>query len=167
MARFRHLHANSSDWIQTHGGDGLDVFKSPLENGHALHVWKFSNDWNKERGWSWSITDPSLPPPTDPDHWWNQSPARSHTPAGQRDLEHHPYSHTWLAAGGDTAYSHNLYTEDAPGEIVHKRPIATREEAQREAEEHYQKMFPIGTSTGFHDSGVDYDDIMKNYRDYL
>ena len=138
MARFRHLRANTEDWAQTVGGEGLNVFKKPLENGHNLHVWHFDNNLDHNRGWSWAITDPSLAPPSD---------------------SHHPRSSSWLAAGGDTAHHHNQWSQDMPegAQVVHDQKIPNREEAQRQVEEHYQKMFPIGTSTGGHDSGVDYD----------
>ena len=43
----------------------------------------------------------------------------------------------------------------------------TREQARDAAEKHYEQLFPLGTDTGSHDSGVDYDDIMRNYKDYL
>jgi hypothetical protein len=41
----------------------------------------------------------------------------------------------------------------------------TREHAQRGAEQEYQKLFPIGTSTGTHDSGVDYDKMINKHDD--
>lgn len=43
----------------------------------------------------------------------------------------------------------------------------TREQARAAAEKHYEQLFPLGTDTGGHDSGVDYDDIIRNHRDYL
>lgn len=43
----------------------------------------------------------------------------------------------------------------------------SKEHAMQAAENAYQKAYPIGTDTGGHDSGVDYDDIMRNYRDHL
>ena len=35
------------------------------------------------------------------------------------------------------------------------------DEAKQLAEEHYQRLFPLGTDTGRHDSGVDYSDLNK------
>jgi hypothetical protein len=43
----------------------------------------------------------------------------------------------------------------------HRDYIPTLEDAKAEAEEHYKKMFPLGTNTGKHDSGVDYSDLNK------
>ena len=44
----------------------------------------------------------------------------------------------------------------------HQNPtIRSPEEAKRQAEEHYEKLFPIGSDTGKHDSGVDYSDLNK------
>lgn len=46
--------------------------------------------------------------------------------------------------------------------------LPTFEHARQQVEEYYQRMFPLGASgAGGRDSGVDYDDIMRNYRDYL
>lgn len=39
--------------------------------------------------------------------------------------------------------------------------LPTLEHAHRQAEDHYQKLFPVGTDTGSHDSGVDYSDLNK------
>ena len=42
-----------------------------------------------------------------------------------------------------------------------KHEMLTREQARDAAEKHYEKLFPIGTDTGSHDSGVDYSDLNK------
>jgi hypothetical protein len=44
--------------------------------------------------------------------------------------------------------------------------IPTMEDAKRMAEEHYKQLFPIGTDTGPHDSGVDYSGL-NSFKDYL
>ena len=53
-------------------------------------------------------------------------------------------------------------------EIPHLRreSFPSREQAMRFAEDHYRKLFPIGTNTGPHDSGVDYSDL-NSFKDYL
>jgi len=153
MARFRHLRkANDSgyDWRQIASGP-VNVFRAALENGHNLHVWQFDNPHDIKRGWSWAITDPSL------------------SQSGEKRNPHpDAVSHTWLAAGGEPAASHNYWIQDMPegAQAPHDRTIPTREEAQREAEQNYQKMFPLGTDTGGHDSGVNYDinDIMNRFK---
>lgn len=43
--------------------------------------------------------------------------------------------------------------------------LPTFEHARQQAENHYQKMFPMGTSTGTHDSGMDYSDLNSLMRD--
>jgi hypothetical protein len=39
--------------------------------------------------------------------------------------------------------------------------IRSAEEAKQKAEDHYRHLFPVGTNTGKHDSGVDYSDLNK------
>ena len=46
-----------------------------------------------------------------------------------------------------------------PTEGTHPPRMRTVDEAKKAAEEHYKKLFPIGTDTGPHDSGVDYSDL--------
>lgn len=45
------------------------------------------------------------------------------------------------------------------------RGIKSLDEAKQLAEEHYRNLFPIGTDTGTHDSGVDYSDLNQLMRD--
>ena len=70
----------------------------------------------------------------------------------------------------DTYWDYDI--TDADGQIIasggwdenggNQRPtIRSPQEAKQRAEEHYQKLFPIGTDTGPHDSGVDYSDLNK------
>lgn len=59
---------------------------------------------------------------------------------------------------GDAMFPHSTTPDES---------WSNREEAARGMEAHYKNLFPLGTNTGGHDSGVDYDDIIKNYRDYL
>lgn len=73
------------------------------------------------------------------------------------------------------AWGYNIYgpaTEDEEWPQIAESPVhmvngkerhqnLTREQAREAAEQHYQKLFPIGTDTGSHDSGVDYSDLNK------
>ena len=73
------------------------------------------------------------------------------------------------------AWGYNIYgpaTEENEWPQVAESPVhnvngkerhenLTREQARDAAEKHYEKLFPIGTDTGSHDSGVDYSDLSK------
>jgi hypothetical protein len=71
---------------------------------------------------------------------------------------------------GGTSPQHvywDYHIQDPHGETVayrgmpgHPR-IRTADEAKSLAEAHYEQLFPIGTDTGPHDSGVDYSDLNK------
>jgi hypothetical protein len=77
------------------------------------------------------------------------------------------------------AWGYNIYgpaTEDNEWPEIATSPVInvqgkerhenlTREQARDAAEKHYERLFPIGTDTGKHDSGVDYDDLGKFLRD--
>lgn len=43
--------------------------------------------------------------------------------------------------------------------------LPTAEHAKRQAIKNYKQMFPMGTDTGTHDSGVDYSDLNKIMRE--
>lgn len=66
----------------------------------------------------------------------------------------------WHVHDGEGNSIHDWSTED-------NQPEYSAEAAKEKAERAYQRLFPLGTDTGSHDSGVDYDDIMRNYKDYL
>lgn len=58
------------------------------------------------------------------------------------------------------------YNEDRPFDHWHPAgPFNSPQEAQADAEARYRKMFPIGTNTGPHDSGIDYSDLNK-FKDF-
>lgn len=42
----------------------------------------------------------------------------------------------------------------------------SEEEAKSGIENKYKELYPIGTNTGTHDSGVDYSDL-NSFKDYL
>lgn len=106
-----------------------------LENGHTLSV---HQDHSKpHQGWSWSVT---VPKGTIYD-------ADGGNP--QQMLE--------LVTGGGKNWEgiHGAYA-------THHLP--TREHAIEQAQEAYQTLYPIGTDTGGHDSGVDYSDLNSYMR---
>jgi hypothetical protein len=161
MAKFRRT-AGWADWRETdpnvpcpicpherpHRNRILHV--APLENGHELHAWSYddsrwpemgSNGGPSDYGWSWAIVNPSKYP-DEPDKY----------------NDHQDPEHFLAGDGGDSG------DFDDPN---HNDFIPTLEQAKKQAEQHYQRIFPLGTDTGKHDSGVDYDDIMRNYRDHL
>ena len=158
MARFRRQAAGWADWRETdpdapcpicpyerpHRDRILHV--APLENGHELHAWSYdgklwpglgSNLGPEELGWNWAIVDPSKYP---------AEPSKYE--------EHGDPEHTLAGNGGDAG---------DPDDPWHRDHIPTLEDAKAEAEAHYRRLFPIGTDTGGHDSGFDYDDFFKNY----
>jgi hypothetical protein len=49
--------------------------------------------------------------------------------------------------------------------LMRAKAYPSREHAMRAIEKRYREKFPIGTSTGGHDSGVDYSDINQIMRD--
>ena len=61
-------------------------------------------------------------------------------------------------ASGPATHGKEEYPRD-PSRWSHD--FLTREQAREAAEKHYEKLFPIGTDTGGHDSGVDYSDLNK------
>lgn len=64
--------------------------------------------------------------------------------------------------GNTLAYRGFPATDNYPPETnSHPPRMRSAEEAKKEAEDHYQRLFPIGTDTGPHDSGVDYSDLNK------
>ena len=51
--------------------------------------------------------------------------------------------------------------DNSPADGQRGTGIMSADEAKQLAEEHYQRLFPLGTDTGRHDSGVDYSDLNK------
>lgn len=154
MAKMRHT-AGWADWQEVDPEEPCRVcpwthperllHRARLENGHELHAWSWDDtvtgigkNGPDEYGWSWAIVDPSK------------------YPAKRSKYEHHQDAH--LAGDGGDGGDY-----DDPG---HTDYIPTLEQAKQQAEQHYQKMFPIGTDTGPHDSGVDYSDL-NSFKDFL
>lgn len=92
------------------------------------------------------------------EHGWNWT---LFAPAGHLEDAHGgpPTPITQLVTGGGTRW------EGLPG-FYSTDHLPTREHARQQAEEAYQKLYPIGTDTGSHDSGVDYSDLNR-FKDYL
>ena len=60
----------------------------------------------------------------------------------------------------DNQYGEKLTESPTVGHGQHRQhPQLNEQAAQRDAEEHYKRLFPMGTNTGGHDSGVDYSDL--------
>jgi hypothetical protein len=138
--------------------DDVELHKASLENGHELHAWRYTQHPDDKEGWQWAISDPSrsseygsYPDDGDAGDWSNYDGSP-------------PQISTWLACGGvgaasDADLSRKHRKLDL--EVAHADHIPTLEHAKAQAQNHYQNMFPIGTDTGSHDSGVDYSDLSK------
>lgn len=100
------------------------------------HVLTMDND--PKYGWQWALFEPS-----------GTMTADDGVPVPVTDLRTGGGSR-WKGLPGATATEH----------------LPTREHARQQAEEAYQKLYPIGTNTGKHDSGVDYSDL-NSFKDYL
>jgi hypothetical protein len=88
-----------------------------------------------------------------PDHGWNWT---MFAPAGHMEGINGgpPTPITELVTGGGARWKglSGFYSTDH---------LPTKEHARQQAEEAYQKLYPIGTNTGGHDSGTDYSDLNK------
>jgi hypothetical protein len=146
----------------------VELHKAPLENGHELHAWAYRDEPDAAEGWNWAIVDPhnhksrnyvdgyndSLDNDTD----WDVNPHFSGSP---------PPIASWLAGGGMHMNSMSTSAHRNLGEsfdVAHSDHIPTLDDAKAQAQEHYQGMFPIGTNTGGHDSGLDYSDLNSYMR---
>lgn len=137
--------------------DGVEMHKAPLENGHELHTWKYTEHPDDKEGWNWAIVDPSKKAPAFIEDEMDSVPNPGSPP---------PVS-SWLAAGGQGAGTDVYLSHKHRGfgpEMVHNHHIFDVDQAKEEAQNHYQKMFPIGSDTGPHDSGVDYSDLNSYLR---
>lgn len=129
-------HYDGDDWM----GGYLTFHKARLENGHELHAWRYENP-EAGQGWNWGVVDPEQPKP---EHEYSL-----------------PGEFKYLAKAGEDAKYDDRQTG---GSLIHGDQIDSFDEAKQQAQKHYQKIFPIGTDTGFHDSGVDYSDLNSYMR---
>lgn len=127
------------DWHRHIDAPDLEYHKAPLENGHELHAWQHRGPEGTPDGWNWAISDPSG------------------TPHGELSEWSHPEEYGHISRGGRDA---PLLSEDDGVEVASDDYIGSLDEAKQQAQEHYQKLFPVGgTGTGGHDSGIDYSDL--------
>ena len=143
MARFRHLHAANGQ-----EPDFGHIFGGRRTVGHVFD-WvpskKFHNSEatfaHLENGHQLGVFTST---PRDPDEGWDWY--LWHGPKDERgNREVIGGGRGW--DGDDRAHSTDR--------------IPTADDARAAAEDAYSKMFPIGTDTGPHDSGVDYSDLNK------
>jgi hypothetical protein len=167
MARFRHLHAaeapsefpwakDDREWV--YGEHGLynpdtEAYHAPLENGHRLRVW---DDTINEPHWG----------PLEPGGYQMGNlpaePPKSHWKAVIDHGAMRPNDPDAYAAAGypdDWQPSHTVVNHNRSK--LRGKAHPTLEKAIRAVEQRYRKMFPLGTNTGPHDSGVDYSDLSK------
>jgi hypothetical protein len=163
MARFRHLAAevapsefpwakDDREWMYH---PDTEAYHAPLENGHRLRVWDDS------------ITEPRWGPLEEGGYQMGELPPEPPGSHWKGIIEHgvdRPELHdpdAYAAAG----YPADWHVRHTP--VYHNRSklrakaYPTREHAIRAVEKKYRQMFPIGTDTGKHDSGVDYSDLNK------
>lgn len=134
-----------------------DRWTAPLENGHWLEVNGLPNHpasrpeapASRQQGYAARINLGGYP-----DVGWSRT---QHDRIGIAPLTHKALEneYSWLSSGPDAKQSPYL-----------REPYNSRQEAMKGAEDHYKAMFPIGTNTGDHDSGVDYSDL-NSFKDQL
>ena len=180
---FAYRIASAFDWRLTHEGrpwhDNLDqnyeVHSAPLENGHELHAWKDTSE--PKSSWEWAITHPRNAASKEyskkwtPENLWD-GPPRDH-PWRQSEEWNPPQplvSEYLAAAGPESKYNVRCFDrwlpDHEPPVLVHSDHIPSLGHAKQQAEEAYQKMFPLGTNTGGHESGNDYSDL-NSFKDFL
>lgn len=145
-------------WYEQKLFDDVELHKAPLENGHELHAWRYTQHPDDKEGWQWAINDPSR------SSEYGTFPNDDHAGDWSNYDGSPPQISTWLACGGvgaasDADLSRKHRKLDL--EVAHADHIPTLEHAKAQAQNHYQNMFPIGTNTGSHDSGTDYSDLNK------
>jgi hypothetical protein len=143
----------SFDWKRHIDAADLEFHKARLENGHELHAWRY-HGYNSGSYIVWDT------PSGKPEESWNWAIAKHDDPDdyGNPELADYasPDEYHWLSAGGpDAEYT----ARDGEDSVVHGNHIRSLDEAKSQAQEAYKTMFPIGTDTGGHDSGVDYSDL--------
>lgn len=145
MAKFRKSAAPQMDWreVPDKHFDKIQAYVAPLENGHHLVVWgmkpgstansvfNFTNFDGVKDGWMAHVDTTSPPPNPDFD-------TVGHGISGSKSVK-----------------------PEVPYEGYRPHHFPTPEHAMEAVEKAYSQMFPLGTNTGGHDSGVDYSDLNK------
>jgi hypothetical protein len=144
------------DWKKYIDAADLEFHKSKMENGHELHAWRY-HGYTPSHDPTMKIWDT---PSGKPEESWNWAIAEHYDPndLGGSDLADYssPDEYSWLSSGGpDAQYT----SRDGDDSVLHGDHIHSLDEAKNQAQEAYKQMFPIGTNTGGHDSGVDYSDL--------
>lgn len=167
MAKFRHLrdagneHGLNLDWKPAQHGK-FPAFEAEIENGdHISMLGAPTRKRGRPRGamsWSYAIFGPSVPWDDSGKLWFG-------------DRRNNGRVREWLTAGGGHVPPEeggSVQSETSPY-YGKSRPTYFEDhvEAMRAAEEHYFSLGRHGQGPSGMDSGVDYDDILRNYRDYL
>lgn len=172
MAKFRRLSSPQFDWRENGNQEEsrrtytpghkdtylFDRWTAPLENGHWLEV-KGLPHHNIGNGYGAIINLGGHPD--------DKNPAFP-------EIGEVPYQQLVVHSSGSVRPMEDVVKEneklndhsvDGPGGLrTRYRAINShpdRESAIAAAESAYQQMFPLGTNTGNHDSGVDYSDLSK------
>lgn len=112
--------------------------------------------WHRTAGWAdWKVTAT-----------YPQYHPEARDEKAQLENGHHLTigSGNWGNNRGDRWFWH---VNDGEGNTLHSwstgggEPEYSADAAKQKAEQAYQRLFPIGTDTGKHDSGVDYSDLNK------
>lgn len=135
---------------------GMDAYKQRREMvGHRIVAFDWKPDPERDEGDDeiWNTHTAPLENGHSLQVWqWGRQyyddPENYPNGPGEEDLKH---------GSGDKWHS-QIYGPDEEG-LYDKWGHSSKEEAMRDAEQHYEKMFPIGTDTGGHDSGTDYSNL--------
>lgn len=122
----------------------------------ARHQAELLAAFQRTAGWAdWKVTDE-----------WPHLGGGAHSEEARLENGHrlNVSSGTWGSNRPPWRWYWGIYDADdnhVIGSGDHDPPPHSPEEARQAAEAAYQKLFPIGTDTGGHDSGVDYSDLNK------
>lgn len=129
-------------WQRHIDAPDLESHKAKLENGHELHAWQVRGPEGDGDGWHWAISNPGNISDDELSEWSHPEELGHMAVAGRNA--------GWVSDGGT---------------VVHDDYIYSLDDAKQQAQEHYKTLFPIGSDTGPHDSGVDYSDLNRFLRE--
>lgn len=146
MAKFRRQASPQFDWRRSpeHDSPGIstDHHTAPLENGDSLHVYRLDL--------------------SDHDVWMHE--LRPHDLPMRFPIPRNPFdeSSDWNVKINKPGFDrrNQQYIDD------NGSPITDKETAMERAEQKYKEQAPSWDRPP-HSSDVDYEDIMRNYKDYL